>query len=101
MCAKGEIKKEKRPEDMPTGKIFGYVFLPAIIAAIIGWIIALTIIFGTTIMGSKSNDAFIFACLPIIAFYVSLYVGAKGQDKRGIGRLIIHFCYFNYFLDNL
>ena len=86
----GEIKKEKRPEDMPIGKIFGYVFLPAIIAAVIGWIIP-TILFGTTIMGSKSNDAFIFACLPIIAFYVSLYVGAKGQDKKGIGSLLFIF----------
>jgi POT family proton-dependent oligopeptide transporter len=86
----GEIKKEKRAEDMPIGKIFGYVFLPAIIAAIIGWILP-TVIFGTTIMGSKSNDAFIFACLPIIAFYVSLYLGAKGQDKKGIGSLLFIF----------
>lgn len=86
----GEIKKEKRPEDMPIGKIFGYVFLPAIIAAVIGWIIPTTL-FGTTIMGSKSNDAFIFACLPIISFYVSLYIGAKGQDKKGIGSLLFIF----------
>ena len=86
----GEIKKERRPEDMPLSKIFGYVFLPAIIAAIIGWILP-TVLFGTTIMGSKSNDAFIFACLPIIAFYVSLYIGAKGQDKKGIGSLLFIF----------
>ena len=86
----GEIKKEKRPEDMPISKIFGYVFLPAIIAAFIGWILP-SLLFGTTIMGSKSNDAFIFACLPIMAFYVSLYVGAKGQDRKGIGSLLFIF----------
>ncbi len=86
----GEVKKEKRTEDMPTGKIFGYVFLPAIIAAIIGWLVP-SQIFGTTIMGSQSNDAFIFACLPIIAFYVSLYIKATGQDKRGIGALLFIF----------
>ncbi len=86
----GEIKKEKRPEDMPISKIFGYVFLPAIIAAVIGWILP-TLLFGTTIMGSKSNDAFIFACLPIMAFYVSLYIGAKGQDRKGIGSLLFIF----------
>ncbi len=86
----GEIKKEKRPEDMPLSKIFGYVFLPAIIAAIIGWIVP-TLIFGSTIMGSKSNDAFIFACLPIIAFYVSLYIKATGTDKRAIGALLFIF----------
>lgn len=86
----GEIKKEKRPEDMPISKIFGYVFLPAIIAAVIGWIVP-TLLFGSTIMGSKSNDAFIFACLPIIAFYISLYIGATGQDKKGIGALLFIF----------
>lgn len=86
----GKLKKERRPEDMPMGKIFGYVFLPAIIAAIIGWIVPMQL-FGSTIMGSQSNDAFIFACLPVIAFYVSLYVKAEGQDKRGIGSLLFIF----------
>jgi proton-dependent oligopeptide transporter, POT family len=86
----GEIKREKRAEDMPTGKIFGYVFLPAIIAAIIGWMLP-TMLFGSTIMGSQSNDAFIFACLPIIAFYISLYARATGQDKKGIGALLFIF----------
>src|SRR5690348_11170185 len=33
----GDIKKPVQPEDMPISKIFGYVFLPAIIFAIIGW----------------------------------------------------------------
>ncbi len=86
----GETKKEKRAEDMPLGKILGYVFLPAIIAAIIGWIVP-SLVFGSTIMGSKSNDSFIFACLPIIAFYISLYVKASGKDKRGIGALLFIF----------
>ncbi len=86
----GEMKKEKRPEDMPIGKILGYVFLPAVIAAVIGWIVP-SMVFGSTLLGSKSNDAFIFACLPIIAFYVSLYVNAKGSDKRGIGALLFIF----------
>lgn len=86
----GEIKREKNVEDMPTGKIFSYVFLPAIIAAIIGWMVP-TYIFGSTIMGSQSNDAFIFACLPIIAFYISLYAKAKGTEKKGIGSLLFIF----------
>lgn len=86
----GEVHKKKEAEDMSIGKIFGYVFLPAIIAAIIGWIVP-TLVFGTTIMGSQSNDAFIFACLPIIAFYISLYIKAKGTDKKGIGALLFIF----------
>ncbi len=86
----GDVKKPPQPEDMPLSKIFGYVFLPAIIAAVIGWILP-KMIFGTTLMGSQANDAFIFACLPIIAFYISLWVKAQGQDKRGIGALLFIF----------
>jgi len=86
----GDIKKPVQPEDMSLGQIFGYVFLPALIAAVIGWMVP-TKIFGGTIMGSQANDAFIFACLPIIAFYVSLWVKAKGQDKKGIGALLFIF----------
>jgi proton-dependent oligopeptide transporter, POT family len=86
----GDIKKPAQAEDMPTGKIFSYVFLPAIIAAVIGWFLP-TMIFKSPVMGSQASDAFIFACLPVIAFYISLYVRAKGQDKRGIGALLFIF----------
>jgi POT family proton-dependent oligopeptide transporter len=85
-----DVKKPIQAEDMPLSKILLYVFVPAIIAAIIGWAIP-SLLFGSTIMGSKANDAFIFACLPIIAFYVSLWVRAKGKDKKGIGALLFIF----------
>ena len=86
----GDIKKPVQDEDMPLSKIFLYVFVPAIIAAIIGWNFP-SRLFGSTIMGSPANDAFIFACLPIIAFYISIWVKAKGQDKKGIGSLLFIF----------
>ena len=86
----GEVKKEVNKEDMTVGQILGYVFVPAIFAAIIGWFIPIKI-FGSSIMGTQANDAFIFACLPIIAFYISLWVKAKGQDKKGIGSLLFIF----------
>lgn len=86
----GDIRKPVQAEDMPLSKILGYVFLPAIITALIGWFVP-KMIFGSTIMGTQANDAFIFACLPIIAFYVSLWVKATGQDKRGIGALLFIF----------
>lgn len=83
----GDIKKEMQKEDMPTSKILLYVFLPAILTAIIGWIVP-TKLFGSNLFGSQANDAFIFACIPIIIFYVSLWFHAKGKDKRGIGALL-------------
>lgn len=82
-----DVKKPVQKEDMPLSKIFGYVFVPAIVAAVIGWF-GPTGIFGSPMLGSQANDAFIFACLPIIAFYISLWVKAKGQEKRGIGALL-------------
>lgn len=86
----GDVRKPVQAEDMPMSKILSYVFLPAIVAALLGWVVP-TKFFGTTVMGSQANDAFIFACLPIIAFYISLWVKAKGQDKRGIGALLFIF----------
>src|SRR5690349_1942146 len=85
-----DVKKPVQAEDMPLSKILGTVFLPAIIAAVIGWFVP-TKLLGAPIIGSQANDAFIFACLPIIAFYVSLWVKAKGQDKKGIGTLLFIF----------
>jgi POT family proton-dependent oligopeptide transporter len=86
----GDIKKEMQKEDMSLGQIFSYVFLPALIAAAIGWFVP-TKLFGSAMMGTQANDAFIFACLPIIAFYISLWVKATGQDKKGIGSLLFIF----------
>lgn len=86
----GDVKKPVQKEDMATSKIFGVVFLPAIIAAIIGWFLP-KLLFGQAIMGSQASDAFIFACIPVLAFYVSLYVRAQGQDKKGIGALLFIF----------
>jgi proton-dependent oligopeptide transporter, POT family len=86
----GDVKKEAQKEDMSLPQIFGYVFLPALLAAVAGWILPVKI-FGSSIMGTKANDAFIFACIPIIAFYISLWIKAKGQDKKGIGSLLFIF----------
>jgi POT family proton-dependent oligopeptide transporter len=86
----GDVKKQAQAEDMPMSKILLYVFLPAIAAGLVGWFLP-TQLTGGFLMGSRASDAFIFACLPIIAFYFSLYVRAKGQDKRSIGALLFIF----------
>ncbi len=80
-----DVKKPMEKEDMPMIRIFLYVFLPAIVFAVIGWFMP------DNFFGSDSNDAFIFACIPIISFYVSLWVKAQGQDKKSIGALLFIF----------
>lgn len=65
--------------------ILSKVFVPAILAGILGWIIP------DNIFGSDSTDAFIFACIPVILFYIFLYAKAKVEDKKPIGALLAIF----------
>jgi POT family proton-dependent oligopeptide transporter len=80
-----DVIKPVQKEDMPLSKIFLYVFLPAIIAGAIGWNIP------GNLVGSDDNDAFIFACVPIIIFYFSLWYRATGFDRKRISTLLILF----------
>ncbi|MEP6464985.1 MAG: oligopeptide:H+ symporter, partial [Parafilimonas sp.] len=80
-----DVIKPVTKEDMPISKIVVGVFLPAIIAGAIGWFIP------GNILGSDSNDAFIFACIPIIIFYFSIWHKAKGFEKKRISTLLILF----------
>ncbi len=80
-----DIKRPMQPGDTPTSKILSSVFLPMIVFAIIGWILP------GNIFGSDSADAFIFACLPVIVFYVNLWRKEQGDDKKRIGALLFIF----------
>ena len=71
--------------DATIGSILVKVFLPAVIAGVIGWVIP------GNIFGSDSTDAFIFACVPVVVFYISIYVSANAEDKRSIGALLAIF----------
>lgn len=84
-------KKGIQPGDMPFWKIVVFILVPSIVFGIVGWFIN-----GVTseinpesyIFGSDSTDAFIFACIPVIFFYASLYFKANSNDKRPIGALL-------------
>ncbi|HEY4109922.1 peptide MFS transporter [Puia sp.] len=86
----GNVRKPAQKEDMGLGSIAGYVFVPAIIAAIVGFYVP-GAVFHHTFMGSPSSDAFVFACIPIIGFFISIWVKANKEDKRGIGALLYIF----------
>lgn len=66
-----DVKKPMQKEDMSLMKVFGYVYFPAIITGIIGWNIASWT--GSSPFHTNSNNAFMFACVPIIIFYIGLY----------------------------
>lgn len=81
----GDVMKPVKEGDMPMSQIIGKVFLPAIIAGTIGWFIP------NNLIGSDSNDAFIFACIPVILFYYNTYRRCEGFDKQRMSTLFILF----------
>ncbi|MFT3885129.1 MAG: peptide MFS transporter [Flavobacteriales bacterium] len=81
-CRHADVKKPAQQEDMPLGRVFGTVLLPAIIVGMGAWAIP------GNIFGSDSTDAFIFATIPMIVFYVGLYLRARIEDKKPLVALL-------------
>lgn len=84
-------KKGIQEGDMPFSKIVLYILVPSVIFGVIGWLIkgvASATNLDSAIFGSDSTDAFIFACIPVVYFYGSLYFKAKVEEKRQIGALL-------------
>ena len=80
-----DIKKGVSENDMSMTRIILTILVPSIVAGIIGWLIP------GSLVGSDSTDAFIFACIPVIYFYTSLYFKAKPDEKRPIAALLAIF----------
>lgn len=72
-------------EDMSFMRILGTLFLPASVAAFLGWIIP------ENIFGSDSTDAFLFFSLFVVIFYVNIYRKAKQEEKQPISALLAVF----------
>lgn len=82
---KANVLKPVQEGDTTIGSILGKVFAPAVIAGVIGWLIP------GNIFGSDSTDAFFFACIPVVIFYISIYLRANAEDKKSIGALLAIF----------
>jgi len=80
-----DVMKPVEPGDASMGKVFGGVFLPALVAGVIGWMLP------GNYLGSDSTDGFIAAAIPVVIFYISLYVKANATDKRPIAALLAIF----------
>ncbi|HYG16890.1 MAG TPA: peptide MFS transporter [Bacteroidia bacterium] len=86
-----DVMKPTQPGDMPVWKIFATVLLPMFIFGVIGYFIN-----GVTSatnpdgnwFGTDTNDAFLIGCLPVIGFFIYMYVTANKEDKRPIGALL-------------
>ena len=80
-----DIMKGMNENDMPMSRIVMLILVPSIIAGVIGWFIP------GSLVGSDSTDAFIFACIPVVYFYASLFFKASKDEKRPIAALLAIF----------
>lgn len=80
-----DVMKPLQEGDMPTLRILGLTVLPMFVFGILGYIIP------GNILGSDTNDAFIFGCLPVIAFFIYLWFKSSGLEKRAIAALLAVF----------
>ena len=85
-----DIRKGVKEGDMSFARITLLILVPSIIAGVIGWILPVKLL-GHPLVGSESTDAFIFACLPVIYFFTSIYVSADKEEKRPIAALLAIF----------
>jgi POT family proton-dependent oligopeptide transporter len=79
------VLKPADAKDISIGGVLLYVFVPALITGAVGWMLP------GQLFGSDTTDAFIFAVIPVILFYTSLYFKANASDKRPIAALLAIF----------
>lgn len=77
-----DVIKPTQPGDMSTGRILMSVLLPMFAFGVLGYLIP------GNLLGTDTNDAFIFGCIPVVAFFIYLYMKANAEDKRPIGALL-------------
>ena len=80
--AEFDLKKGVQEGDMSFLKICLLILVPSVVFGIIGWMIP------GALVGTDSTDAFIFACIPVLYFYASLYFKAAPDEKRPILSLL-------------
>lgn len=80
-----DVIKPATEKDMPLLKIFGVILLPAIGFGLIGFFLP------EPLVGSRSTDAFLFGCIPVVFFYGRLLVKSPEEEKRPIAAMLAIF----------
>jgi POT family proton-dependent oligopeptide transporter len=80
-----DVIKPKSEKDMSLMNIFGVILLPAIGFGFIGFLLP------EPLVGSRSTDAFLFGCIPVVFFYGRLLVKSPEEEKRPIQAMLAIF----------
>jgi len=76
-----DVRKEPKPEDKPVIMRFLKVLAVALGFGTLGWFIP------DTIFGSDSTDGFLFACIPVVYFYSTIYKSCNEEEKKSVGTM--------------
>lgn len=77
-----DVLKPTKPGDMSTGKILASVLLPMFGFGVLGYIIP------GNLLGTDTNDAFIFGCIPVALFFLYLMIKSDKEDRRPLAALL-------------
>lgn len=80
-----DVIKPKAENDMSLLSIFGVILLPAIGFGM------LALLLPEPLVGSKTTDAFLFGCIPVIFFYGRLLYKSPAEEKRPIAAMLAIF----------
>lgn len=79
-----DTRKPLQPGDMPLWKILALVIFPSVIFGAIGWFMK----GNDFIFDSNSTDAFIFACIPVLVFYVVLWFRSNKDERPAMAAML-------------
>jgi POT family proton-dependent oligopeptide transporter len=85
-----DIKKGVKEGEMSFTRIVMLILVPSVIAGVAGWFLPVKLL-GHPLVGSESTDAFLFACIPVIYFFTSIYHKAEKDEKRPVAALLAIF----------
>jgi len=80
-----DVIKPKAENDMSLLNIFGVILLPAVGFGL------LALLLPEPLIGSKTTDAFLFGCIPVIFFYGRLLYKSPPEEKRPISAMLAIF----------
>lgn len=80
--AHADVRKEVNPAEAGVVTLLSSVLLPAILTGLLAWNIP------GNVLGSDSNDAFIFGSLPIVGFFLWILWKAAPEEKSRIKALL-------------
>jgi len=80
-----DVVKPLQAGDMSTLRIFSMTVLPMFVFGILGYLIP------GNLLGTDTNDAFIFGCIPVIAFFIYLAFKSEAKESRAIKALLAAF----------